>query len=71
MKGTVVSVKRNRSIHSEVARLVRFWLVILVLAVLASWSGQTLGLAGPNQDDWRPITILYQSDVGGKIEPCG
>lgn len=64
-------MKHNRSVYSEAARLLKFWLALLVAAVLAGWSSNTLGLAGPSQDDWRPITILYHSDVGGKIEPCG
>ncbi len=22
-------------------------------------------------ESWKPVTIVYEGDVGGKIEPCG
>lgn len=27
--------------------------------------------AAPVESEWEAITVLYHSDVGGKIEPCG
>jgi hypothetical protein len=33
-------------------------------------SGRTSGFAF-GDEDWAPLTILYTSDVKGKIDPCG
>ena len=27
--------------------------------------------AAQGEDDWVPLTILYTSDIKGKIDPCG
>lgn len=45
-----------------------------LLVLLALCMSATLSPAqAPAQDagDWLPVTIVYNSDVGGKIEPCG
>ena len=44
----------------------------LLLALLTA--AALVPAAVPAQDadaDWKPVTVLYQTDVKGKIEPCG
>lgn len=50
---------------------------ILLLLTAAAWAGladvgdalaQAAASQGPN---WKPVTLVYVGDVGGKIEPCG
>jgi hypothetical protein len=49
-----------------------FWLALLLVAV---WVGALDWSAGPwravHADEWTKVTLLYSSDVKGKIEPCG
>ena len=45
-----------------------------LLALLALFLSATLApVPSSAQDagDWLPVTIVYNSDVGGKIDPCG
>ena len=47
------------------------FLVPLALLGLATLAGG--GQPGAAADDgaWTPVTIVYEGDVVGKIEPCG
>ena len=47
-------------------------MVLLLLAILLAML--LVPAATPAQDaetDWNPVTVIYQTDVKGKIEPCG
>ncbi len=56
-------------------RSTRFILILAVLAALAAALAATAApLAGSGQKtdpSWVPVTLVYEGDVGGKIEPCG
>ena len=46
--------------------------LVLVLAILAVVLGAAAEEARAQAtDDWVPVTIIYNSDVQGKVEPCG
>lgn len=49
------------------AVLTAFLLATLILTLV------NLGDAGVSRggDEWKQVTVIYQSDVKGKIEPCG
>lgn len=57
--------------------LTKHWRLLLcaclLLAAAAMMGGATSPApAGPQQrNDWKQLTLLYLSDVKGKIEPCG
>ena len=42
----------------------------LILLILMAMILSTLS-AFATDDHWAQVDILYNSDVGGKIEPCG
>jgi hypothetical protein len=46
-----------------------------LLLVLALWmmaaAAPSLAQEKEAEADWKPVTLLYMSDVKGKIEPCG
>jgi hypothetical protein len=42
-------------------------LVMLLLATVDLGSGPAPGAA----EEWRNVTVVYTSDVKGKIDPCG
>jgi hypothetical protein len=44
--------------------------LLALLALLAQPGGATPGKLPP-KPNWSSVTVLYNSDVGGKIEPCG
>jgi hypothetical protein len=48
---------------------------ILALVLLAALAAGTAGAPAPvraeGDDTWVPVSLLYHSDVKGKIEPCG
>jgi hypothetical protein len=46
-------------------------LVVLALLALASQPGGATQGKLPPPAKWSGVTVLYNSDVGGKIEPCG
>ena len=69
---------------SEFAHQLPDWAARDDLECLASYAWQCIekfGTGGGNfrtlyaafgeEPSWVPVTILYQSDVKGKIEPCG
>jgi hypothetical protein len=45
-------------------------LLSLVLLLLASVD-QGRGPSSSAAEEWRNVTILYTSDIKGKIDPCG
>ncbi len=51
------------------------WQVLAVLvAVLAAGAAVAVAAADRGQaaeENWAPVTVLYMTDVKGKIEPCG
>lgn len=44
--------------------------LILTALVLAAIDAAPEARA-QNAPDWKPVTIVYNADVVGKIEPCG
>ena len=48
------------------------WAFMLALLALGLNVAPTVAQA-PGQDagNWLPVTIVYNADVGGKIDPCG
>ncbi|MHB8078962.1 MAG: hypothetical protein ACYDIE_06890 [Candidatus Krumholzibacteriia bacterium] len=47
----------------------RFALLVLV-GLLAALAGAPAAVAA-ERGTWESIVLLYHSDVGGKVEPCG
>jgi hypothetical protein len=45
-------------------------LVLLFCLLAAAAAAAPKGTTG-TAPKWEPIVVLYNSDVGGKIEPCG
>ncbi|MCP4573037.1 MAG: hypothetical protein GY838_11840 [bacterium] len=43
--------------------------ILLVAASVAAAEAKDRGEAA--EEDWAPVTLLYMTDVKGKIEPCG
>lgn len=46
-------------------------LVLLVTAAVMAGPGLGQNSAEPKGGDWKNVTIIYGTDVKGKIEPCG
>ena len=49
-------------------------LLLIILALLAlAWPAPGRAVPGqlPPKPNWNGVTVIYNSDVGGKIEPCG
>jgi len=42
----------------------------ILISLLAAFASVPAAMAAP-QGTWESIVILYHSDVGGKVEPCG
>jgi hypothetical protein len=49
------------------------WVCLLLVAAgaLAAGTGAAPAPAPKSQQNWKNVTVLYLSDVKGKIEPCG
>ena len=48
------------------------WVCLLLATAGALAAGTRAAPAGPQpQRDWKSVTVLYLSDIKGKIEPCG
>lgn len=49
------------------------WVCLLLATAGAMAAGtRAAPAAGPTpQRDWKAVTLLYLSDIKGKIEPCG
>ena len=45
--------------------------LVLALLVIAWDPGTDSGWADSAAGKWQELTLLYNSDVHGKIEPCG
>jgi hypothetical protein len=43
----------------------------LAVGALAVETSAAPAPAKPSQHDWKNVTLLYLSDIKGKIEPCG
>ena len=51
---------------TRAGRMVLLFILALMLAATAAPAQE------PDADaDWKPVTVLYMSDVKGKIDPCG
>lgn len=48
----------------------RLVLLLLLVGLLVTATGIAMAAAG-ERVTWQPIVLLYHSDVGGKVEPCG
>jgi len=46
-------------------------LIALLALAAAGLAGSGPAARAAADDSWRPVTIVYEGDVGGKIEPCG
>jgi hypothetical protein len=53
------------------ARPVRTLLLLILLLALAAAVAAAQAQDQEELPDWMPVTVLYMSDVKGKIEPCG
>lgn len=57
--------------------LMKHWRLLVCAFLLLAAAGVAGGASrpapvGPQQKhDWKEVTLLYLSDVKGKIEPCG
>ena len=49
----------------------RLALALLVLGVIGAAGSARPSLAQGADETWVPLTIIYSSDIKGKIEPCG
>ena len=50
----------------------RLALMLLAIGVLGVAAAPRPSLAQENADGtWVPLTVIYTSDIKGKIEPCG
>jgi hypothetical protein len=49
----------------------RIALVLLVAGGIGAMGSARPSLAQGDDDAWVPLTIVYTSDIKGKIEPCG
>ena len=49
----------------------RLALALLVLGAVGSLGAARPSLAQGADETWKPLTIVYTSDIKGKIEPCG
>lgn len=48
------------------------WALLIVAAAVAIGGATRPAPAGPQaRHEWKELTLLYLSDVKGKIEPCG
>jgi len=45
--------------------------LLALLALFMSASLAPVPSSAQDAADWLPVTIVYNSDVGGKIDPCG
>jgi len=54
-------------------RTLQTTLFLLLVAALAGGvtAAATAQTAAGENPGWKPVTIVYVGDVGGKIEPCG
>ncbi len=56
---------RPRFIWQVLAALVAVLVAGAAVAAAAADRGQAA------EENWAPVTVLYMTDVKGKIEPCG
>ena len=59
--------------HPKKGWLTLLWVCLMMVAVSALAAGPVTApkpAPGPHRD-WKAITLLYLSDIKGKIEPCG
>jgi len=48
------------------------WALMLVMCGLLLGGLLTSSrIQAQDTDDWKPVTIVYNSDIIGKIDPCG
>jgi hypothetical protein len=49
----------------------RVALLLLMLGAVGALTSARPSLAQGADETWVPLTIVYSSDIKGKIEPCG
>ncbi len=50
---------------------VRRPILLLLLAIVAVAGISVFSGPAAAEDEWSRVSIIYQGDVGGHIEPCG
>ncbi len=58
-------------VRSQPSRPAPFFAVSLMLVLLVAAVSVVLPSAARAVEQWRQVTVIYNSDVGGKVEPCG
>ena len=49
----------------------RFALALLVMLGLGMTTASRPSLAQGDDESWAPLTVIYTSDIKGKVDPCG
>jgi hypothetical protein len=49
----------------------RLVLALVAVGALGVFGSARPSLAQGDDDAWVPLTVVYTSDIKGKIEPCG
>jgi len=60
----------NRMTRAQIGGAAACVLTAALLVPQLPVTGHNPGVAR-GADDWVPLTILYSSDIKGKIDPCG
>ena len=63
--------ERIPSMTKSDTRAGRVVLLFVLALMLAAMAAPALAQESESDADWLPVTLLYMSDVKGKIEPCG
>lgn len=65
-----MSERNARGLHPRfIWTILAALLALLVSGAVAAAEAEDRAEAA--QDDWAPVTVLYMTDVKGKVEPCG
>lgn len=67
-EGSGIMVMHNAPSRRSTAVMALFFLAALVATLTWALAAQ---VRGEESDEWTSVTLLYHSDVKGKIEPCG
>ena len=64
-----MSERDDRGMRPRLTWMVYGLLALLLAVAVAAAEASDRGREA--EADWAPVTLLYMSDVKGKIEPCG